>query len=401
MQEEVAIERLEPVEWHHCYGESWKGLAVPEAISHPAKMSRALLQRIIDHGFLKGYWHKNDLIGDCFGGIGSTGIICSYNGLRSVLVELEPAFVGFAEKNFALHQNTWKAMNLPEPVIIQGDSRFFNEQVSAILSSPPYADSVNSKSNGIDWEKAGRPDRTKPSADRISPGVDAGLKYGETSGQIGNLKSGSIDAAISSPPFSAPNMQPCIGQGVRKDMVAAGKSPENNYGATEGQIAVLKPGNLDGIVSSPPFEDSLNSKDEKFNAVARPGRIDQCSTYGESDGQIGNSKGETYWEAVRQCYQSAFKAIKPNGVIALVCKDYCKNGVIVPLCDDTLRLLVHCGFEPLERIHAMLVEETREAGLMGDDVVTVKSRKSFFRRIYEAKGGPRIDYEVVLICRRP
>lgn len=59
-------------------------------------------------------------------------------------------------------------------------------KAGAVISSPPYEGSIiNSNSNGIDWEKAGRPDRAKPSPNRISPGVDGGLQYGSTAGQIG------------------------------------------------------------------------------------------------------------------------------------------------------------------------------------------------------------------------
>jgi hypothetical protein len=49
----------------------------------------------------------------------------------------------------------------------------------------------------------------------------------------------------------------------------------------------------------------------------------------------------------------------------------------------------------------MLVEETTHAQLFGADHVMRKERKSFFRRLAEKKGSPRIDYEEVLICRRP
>ena len=43
-------------EWHKCYDEGWKDLIVPEAFSHPAKMSYGLLKRILDHA--KGWLHS-------------------------------------------------------------------------------------------------------------------------------------------------------------------------------------------------------------------------------------------------------------------------------------------------------------------------------------------------------
>jgi len=72
----------------------------------------------------------------------------------------------------------------------------------------------------------------------------------------------------------------------------------------------------------------------------------------------------------------------------------------VPLCDDTLKLLVKLGFEPVERIRAHLVKEDRHPSLFGGDHVATTQRKSFFRLLAERKGSPRIDFEEVLCVRR-
>jgi hypothetical protein len=56
----------------------------------------------------------------------------------------------------------------------------------------------------------------------------------------------------------------------------------------------------------------------------------------------------------------------------------------------------------VERVHAMLTSETRHADLFDGETKKVKSRKSFFRRIYEKKpGSVKIDFEEVLIARKP
>ena len=91
--------------------------------------------------------------------------------------------------------------------------------------------------------------------------------------------------------------------------------------------------------------------------------------------------------------------LKPGGLLVVVVKDYVKGGKRVPLCDQTLELLQRLGFEPVERIRAMLVKETREVGLFGEHV-NRKERKSFFRRLAEHKGSPRIDWEEVLCVRK-
>jgi hypothetical protein len=48
----------------------------------------------------------------------------------------------------------------------------------------------------------------------------------------------------------------------------------------------------------------------------------------------------------------------------------------------------------------MLVKEWHEPTLFEGHVRREKSRKSFFRRLAESKGSPRIDYEEVLFVRR-
>lgn len=151
-----------------------------------------------------------------------------------------------------------------------------------------------------------------------------------------------------------------------------------HYGTTPGQIGSLPAGKLDAVVTSPPFEDSLNSKDRDFNDVSRPGRSDQCSEYGQSAGQIGITTGETYWQAVKTVYEQCRLAMKPGGIMAMVVKDYVKAGKRVPLCDQTCSLLESIGFEVFERCRAWLVKEETNPRLFGE--VTEKTElKSFFR----------------------
>jgi hypothetical protein len=47
----------------------------------------------------------------------------------------------------------------------------------------------------------------------------------------------------------------------------------------------------------------------------------------------------------------------------------------------------------------MLVKETTQNGLFGT-ITEKKERKSFFRRLAEKKGSPKIDFEVVLCTQK-
>lgn len=89
-----------------------------------------------------------------------------------------------------------------------------------------------------------------------------------------------------------------------------------------------------------------------------------------------------------------------GGVLAVVVKDYVAKGKRVPLCDDTARLLEHCGFVVIERIHAMLVSETTHGDLFNGETTKKTSRKSFFRRLAEANGSPEINFEEVIVAQK-
>lgn len=389
--------------WHGCYDDGWKGNITPESFCHPAKMARGLLERIVTHGLERGWWKAGDRIGDPFSGVGSTGIVGAYHGLRVIGCELEPRFHALALENRELHRRKWEALGCPLPEYICGDSRNFAAlvgaidgavmsppyieglghggsgterdhakglhaacnargygggdgnianlragDIAAVITSPPYADSVNAEGNAIDWEKAGRADRTKPSADRQNPMSTGAMKYGSTPGQIGALK-----GIVTSPPW------------------------EQN-GANLGDVG------------------NTNAMRQEISAQS----VKRDDAYGQSEGQLGNSTGETYWSAMRLVYDQCRLALTPGGYMAVVIKDYVKNRARVPLCDQTLELLTALGFAAVERIHAMLVKESTRQGLFGAETKR-KERKSFFRRLAESKGSPRIDYEEVLVVRKP
>lgn len=171
-------------------------------------------------------------------------------------------------------------------------------------------------------------------------------------------------------------------------------------------------------MTSPPYEhskpDHWTAADRKrVDGLIREGKMaghvsgnsnavrpEEHTHYGDTPGQIGRDSSETYWGAVKQVYGQCLLALRPAGVLCVVVKDHVRDRARVPLCDQTLRLLLFLGFEPVERIRAWLVEEKREAGLFGE-VVTRKSRVSFFRRLAEKRGAPAIEFEEVLVVRKP
>ena len=402
--------------WHNCYDGSWNGLIVPEAFSHPAKFAPGLIKRIFEHCLERGYIRKGDTVVDPFGGIGAGGIFAAPMGLKWIGNELEPKFVDLARDNFALHAHAWEVMDYPQPVIIQGDSRRLSQvlrEADLIATSPPFMDChsvvpVEAHARQVTSER-----------------VKSKIKYGGTNGQNGNLKAVSINAVCTSPPYAE-------SLNTEKDGIdwekthhgsrdkAHGKHGQcnyaigrHNYSPNPANIGNLKAGEVGAVVTSPPWEKSLdniiprsedgfdNGAVATFNRTGKwPERRPLGMDYGKSEGQIGQESSENYWIACAQVYAECHKVLKPREVIVIVVKSYIKAGRRVPLPMQTLKLLIHLGFEPLERIKASLVKETVTAGLFGD-VRKIKERKSFFRRLAEKNGSPAIDWEEVLICRKP
>lgn len=548
----------ETLRWENCYNTTWSGLITADSFKHPAKFSHDLIHRIYRHMIMRGWLHRGDRVGDPFGGVACGGVVAGYHGLLWIGMELEPRFVEWGKQNLAMHKANWCQCLLGDAVLIHGDSRYFHKLfVEAIVTSPPYADSVNAQKHGIDWSKV---DRTNPNTGNRKRGADTKhgqtltdqLSYGKTEGQIGALKSGEVDAVVTSPAY-AQSLRGLGHNGIDVSKMKAsgnhtGKSSivecQEHYGEAEGQIAALAEGKLDAVISSPPFAGTSGTgggginkkgyvpadgrkwtgkKSDPVGArsyqgqggdraegnieILKPGTVDAVVTsspygdtlkhgggpdtkqdllkggkslqgikdgYGNTDGQIdtlkrgsidavvtsapyadiaagagglntkpakkpGQQSGrsassasqnadqrygaadgqiaklakgtvenfltpdqkQTYWSEMAKIYHSCFLSLKPGGVLCVVLKDYVKDKKRVPLCNDSCRLLEFIGFTIVERAHAMLVKETKHGDLFEGETTTTKSKKSFFRRLAEAKGSPKIDFEEVVFCQKP
>lgn len=290
--------------------------------------------------------------------------------------------------------------------------------ISCVISSPPYAETL--KGDGTQSETA-----SESRAKRNTPGGSLGQSqrtqgYG-SDGNLGNLKPGDVSCVISSPPYSSGDSGSAQSIEARTDKSAkwikanTGSACNKGYGTTHGNLGNLKPGDVSAIISSPPYEDAQNAKQDnpeyraKFNAVrdAKYGKghsrnkFDQAKTpVGETNGQLGNDKGDTFWAAAAEIVQQCYHILKPGGHAIWVVKSFVRKGKRVDFPGDWRRLCESVGFTTVCEHHAMLVKETRTDGLFGE-IVEKKERKSFFRRLAEAKGSPPIDYEVVICCEKP
>jgi hypothetical protein len=152
---------------------------VPEAFAHPAKFSRALIQRIYQHALQEGWLVAGEsTVVDCFGGVSLGALDAALAGVRHISIELEPKFHELAQANIALWER--KYGHLPQwvrPVCLQGDSRMLaavlqGAEADGIVSSPPWVDSLESQDTT--FQASARPGRTNQCS-----------SYGTAPGQLG------------------------------------------------------------------------------------------------------------------------------------------------------------------------------------------------------------------------
>jgi len=452
-------------QWHGCYDDSWNGVLVPDAFAHPAKFAPGLISRILRHMLERGYIAPGDSIVDPFGGIAAGGYWAMLLGLHWTGIELEPRFVELGQRNIAKWQHDLRGLGsrLGTARLLQGDSRRLVEVVGAgmagVVSSPPYAETHVADREAAQLAAAGN-------ARAIPDGADnGGIRYGSTPGQLGSMPSGDYAAAVSSPPFSGDkNLMAVNDQGVRSDMVARRGIVESDTQQSPGNLATLRADDagFSAAVSSPPHADAVNGSGEgpgaRYDTVYHNGdnayKQSSANGYGDAPGQLGRMAGEgfeaavssppyqtgghhdhqmdawntngggqyihgergyaqeseaqlggdgdTFWTAARAIVEQTYAALRPGGYAAWVTKDFVRKGQRVPFSDQWQQLCAAVGFEPVERIAAMLVDDHgSQLDIFGGATPRRTERKSFFRRLAEKKGSPRIDWEDVIIMRKP
>lgn len=104
----------------------------------------------------------------------------------------------------------------------------------------------------------------------------------------------------------------------------------------------------------------------------------------------------TFWSAARDVVAECHAVLKPGGMAVWVTKDFVRAKKRVCFSADWVRLCESCGFTLVKWVRASVVSETVHGDLFLGETVKRTERKSFFRRLAEKKGSPRIDHEDVL-----
>jgi hypothetical protein len=387
--------------WHGLYGESWKELICDEAFAHPAKFSRALIRRIYDHVIEERWATKGLSVVDPFGGVALGSFDAMRHGLNWYGCELESRFVLLGEQNIALWNERFSRMpNWGTARLLQGDSRKLAEVLSTStcsVSSPPYI--------------LARQDTTRipptlghiygeAEQDRIAGFSDH--RYGESEGQLGVMKEGDLNLAISSPPYSSGEKgHPSLGSVNNDDWGTDGRDITRRRGKTA-EYGDAE-GDFQAAISSPPYEATRLVDQEQWAGVPR-GEChsipEKLNSYGATTTNRTVEDRETFWSASRLILEQLHQVIVPGGHAVFVTKRFVRDKKIVEFTDQWIQLCEAVGFRLLHHHRASLVERLGTQGGFHEDKEIGVEHKSFFRRLAEAKGSPRIDHESVLCFER-
>lgn len=127
----------------------------------------------------------------------------------------------------------------------------------------------------------------------------------------------------------------------------------------------------------------------------------------EGRGQKKNLSGEsklepdTFWASAQTIVQQCHQVLRPGGHAIWIVKDFVRRGKRVPFSDQWQALCEQEGFRLVCRHRAMLVARHGEQDdIFGATQQLTTARKSFFRRLAEAKGSPAIDWEDVICVEK-
>jgi DNA modification methylase len=336
------------------------------SVGHPAKMNTRLTEFLILE-----LTKPKDVVLDPMSGTGQTGLIAALNNRDAVCVELEEKFHNWqleAKQKLEIAQTFTTKGSLS---CIKGDARKLSELlqiVDAVVTSPPYGRDVVPHTS-------------------LRPGdIQEVRGYSENPENIGNL---SIDAIITSPPYSE-GIGHKAGENASREHAArlAMQEKYTNQMVSDGNIASLKYGEVDAVITSPPYEKTVkdHGKSDRANKINIEKKNTSSFSYNaDNPDNIGNKAKETYLEAMLKVYSEMFTVIKSGGIAAVIVKPFIRERKVVDLPFQTWLLMQKCGFQ-LTNVYKQRLDQ-----------------QSFWRVLYMKKNPevPEIWHEWVLVCKKP
>jgi DNA modification methylase len=274
--------------------------------------------------------------------------------------------------------------------------------VSVIITSPPYADAKKGgeanaermaerwdekfREKGESWDTWGKTWRT--------PGRMKGLEalgsgYSNDKSNIGNLPFGKIDTIITSPPYEGSL------EGTSRHTCGGVASRDPKLAQT-GTYA-------DVVITSPPYDNAVHCRGHsEYQEKLTEEKKLFMDEYGKSNANIGNLKSSdeeyealveglmtrdgkpTYLSEMLKVYSEMYKVLKPGGLAIIIVKPFIRNKKVVDLPYYTWILMSKVGFK-LEKLYKLRLQN-----------------QSFWRILYYKKNPNilRIAHEYVIVARK-
>ncbi len=336
------------------------------SFSHPAKMILPLQIWLIDR-----YTQPGETILDPMAGSGTILVACSM-GRNVVCIDLEQKFVDMMKGNWekVKQRGPQLGYQMGEATILQGDARNLEGLLSdSCIFSPPYGNRL--------------------SDDEVNDNDPQRMSYRQALGKV--------DSIITSPPYaetgaSGKSRTP-FWERLASDPTSArynrNRHPSvgEEYSDSKNNLGNLSYGDIDAVITSPPYEGSLESG-SRHTAGGIPERDIKLGSTGlyasENSDNIGNLKSDSYLQAMLQVYCQCRRVLKPKGLLILVTKDFIREKKRIDLAGDTMKLCEQAGFTFIERHYRRLTSQ------------------SFWRIIYKQKfpDAPEINSEDILVFKK-
>ncbi len=221
--------------------------------------------------------------------------------------------------------------------------------IDTIVMSPPYSGSLSDKRKG--YTKIPQLEHTRQ-------------YHTQNPDNIGNLPKGDIDAVITSPPYAESVSVKGDPKKRAERMKKAGHDPKTivggkarcgeidwQYSEDSNNIGNLSKGDIDTIITSPPYEGAMESSRHAKSSLAKIKRnVSAYTDFNSRNSQnIGHKKGKSYLSEMKKVYDQCFSVLKTGGLAVLVTKNFVRNYKMVRLDIDTILLMESCNFKLIDR----------------------------------------------------
>jgi len=285
-------------------------------------------------------------------------------------------------------------------------------KVDVVVTSPPYADGkkgeVSPERKAKDFEEHYVPEmggKSFHTQQRLRGVKSLVSGYSDDPENIGNLKMGEVDAVLTSPPYadgSKGKSREPLWERLAKDPTSKrfGRKQHphigEGYSESKENIGNLPQGNVSAIITSPPYgHDSVVHKNRSGETPVAREKFGYADFYSTDKDNVGNLKGETYLEAMLKVYREMYTVLKPGGLAIIVLKNFIRNWKVVDLIGDTVKLCEFCGFKLVKRIRFVLPQQS-----FWRTNYRLQWEKKFKRAFPEEEFASVYKYETVLVFQK-